>query len=307
MLGGFCFFACTVCDINKEKDSKEYKDMKVYIMTDMEGCAGIINRADWVLNDSKYYEEGKILLTEEVNAAVDGLFSAGATEILVADGHGYGAINLMKLDPRVRLQRGFPDPWPFGLDETFDCMCHIGQHAKASTEKAHICHTGNHYVIDRAINGVSVGEFGEMVYCAEELKVTPIFASGDLAFTKEAQDLVEGIVTVSVKEGLMTGKGLDKTFEETINRNIAAIHLHPLKARELIRNGAYTALRKFIENPESFKIKKPIRPPYECITRYRPGKDRSACTTVQRHENSVIGLLNAKAERTEGVDLSDLL
>lgn len=226
-------------------------------MTDMEGCAGIINRADWVLNDSKYYEEGKILLTEEVNAAVDGLFSAGATEILVADGHGYGAINLMKLDPRVRLQRGFPDPWPFGLDETFDCMCHIGQHAKASTEKAHICHTGNHYVIDRAINGVSVGEFGEMVYCAEELKVTPIFASGDLAFTKEAQDLVEGIVTVSVKEGLMTGKGLDKTFEETINRNIAAIHFHPLKARELIRNVKANAADLSIK-PENIQVHKNV-------------------------------------------------
>ncbi|HBN83507.1 MAG TPA: hypothetical protein DDZ89_06640 [Clostridiales bacterium] len=281
--------------------------MKVYIMTDLEGCAGVINREDWVLRDSRYYEDAKILLTEEVNAAIEGLFQAGADEILVADGHGPGAINFMKLDPRVRLIRGFPDPYPFGLDASFDCMCHIGQHAKASTEKAHICHTGNQYSIDVTINDVSVGEFGKMTYCAEELNVASIFGSGDLAFTKEAQDLVEGIVTVSVKEGLVPGKGLDKTFEETINRNHAAIHIHPLKARELIRNGAYIALRKFIEKTETFKIKKPIQAPYECIGRYRASKDRPAFTLTYRHENSVIGLLNSKPERKDGVDVSDLL
>ena len=49
--------------------------MKVYIMTDLEGVAGVINFADWVCSDSKYYEDAKILLTEEVNAAIDG-FSA---------------------------------------------------------------------------------------------------------------------------------------------------------------------------------------------------------------------------------------
>jgi D-amino peptidase len=281
--------------------------MKVYIMTDLEGVAGVINFADWVCSDSKYYEDAKILLTEEVNAAIDGFFSAGATEILVADGHGYGGINLMKLDPRARMQRGFPDPYPFGLDETFDCICHIGQHAKASSEKAHICHTGSFDVIDHTINGVSIGEFGEMVYCANELKVPEIFATGDLAFTKEAEDLVEGIVTVAVKEGLAPGRGIEKTLEETVNRTDAAIHLHPLKARELIRNGAYIALKKFMENPESFKIKKPIQAPYELVTRFRASKNRPAFTSIRRHENSVIRLLNSRPEIKEGVDLSDLL
>lgn len=295
-------FIRKLCDLKKGVTW----DMKVYIMTDLEGCAGVINREDWVLKDSMYYEDAKLLLTEEVNAAIEGLYQAGATDILVADGHGYGAINFLKLDPRVRLIRGFPGPFPFGLDESFDCMCHIGQHAKASTEKAHICHTGNQYTIDRAINGVSVGEFGEMVYCAAEMNVTAIFGSGDLAFTKEAEDFVEGIVTVSVKEGLIPGKGLDKTFEETCNRNHAAIHIHPFKARELIRLGAYTALRKFIEGTETFKLKKPIQAPYECITRYRASKDRPAFTTIQRNESSVIALLNSSGERKDGVDLSDL-
>lgn len=277
--------------------------MKVYVMTDLEGCAGVVDRENWVLKDSSYYEDAKILLAEEVNAAVQGLFEAGAIEILVADGHGPGGINNLKLDPRVRYLRGFPDPFPFGLDETFDCVCFIGQHAKASTEKAHLCHTGNHYVIDRTINGVSIGEFGNMAYCAHELGLPVIFGSGDLAFTKEAEELVDGIITVSVKEGLMKGKGLDKTFEETINRNIAAIHLHPLKARELIKKGAYDALMKFKREPDSFKVTKQISAPYECVVKYRASNRGSAYTLVYRNESSVIGTFNSKPKRIEGVEL----
>jgi len=51
-----------------------------------------------VLRDRRYYEEAKKLLTLEINAAVEGFFKAGATEIYVADGHGYGGINHLLLD-----------------------------------------------------------------------------------------------------------------------------------------------------------------------------------------------------------------
>lgn len=83
--------------------------MKIYIMTDMEGVAGVIDRENYVMFESRYYELGKELLTKEVNAAIEGFFEAGAREILVADGHGSGAINQLLLDPRVDLIRGFPE------------------------------------------------------------------------------------------------------------------------------------------------------------------------------------------------------
>jgi len=88
--------------------------MRIYLMTDLEGVAGVMDRQNYVLFDSRYYELSKELLTEEVNAAIEGFFEAGAGYILVADGHGYGGINQLLLDPRVELIRGFPDPWPFG-------------------------------------------------------------------------------------------------------------------------------------------------------------------------------------------------
>ena len=51
--------------------------MKVYIMTDLEGVAGVMNSTDWIYPESRYYERGKELLTKEVNAAIDGFFAAG--------------------------------------------------------------------------------------------------------------------------------------------------------------------------------------------------------------------------------------
>ena len=38
--------------------------MKLAIMTDLEGVAGVINVKDWIYPDSKYYEKGKELLAK---------------------------------------------------------------------------------------------------------------------------------------------------------------------------------------------------------------------------------------------------
>ncbi|HHV96987.1 MAG TPA: M55 family metallopeptidase [Clostridiaceae bacterium] len=267
--------------------------MRIYLMTDLEGVAGVMDRQNYVLFDSRYYELSKELLTEEVNAAIEGFFEAGAGYILVADGHGYGGINQLLLDPRVELIRGFPDPWPFGLDASFDAIAWVGQHAKASTPYAHIPHTGSHHVIDCTINGISVGEFGQLAMCAASLGVRAIFGSGDEAFTKEAKALIKGIETVSVKRGLTPGTGEECTFEEYKDRNTAAIHLHPKKARELIREGARKALIKFKENKEAFQLLD-IKPPYKMITRYRPAGGKRGFTEVKEHPDDIIKMLNSK-------------
>ena len=105
--------------------------MKIYIMTDLEGPAGVLNRNDWVHLGSPYYEKAKMLLTKEVNAAIRGFFNAGATEILVSDGHGSGGIQPELLDKRALLLRGYPTGYPCELTEEYDCVAWIGQHAKA--------------------------------------------------------------------------------------------------------------------------------------------------------------------------------
>ena len=77
--------------------------MRIYIMTDMEGVAGVLNADDYLLPGARYYEVARELVTLETNAAIEGLLDAGATEFLVVDGHGPGAINPLLLHPAARL------------------------------------------------------------------------------------------------------------------------------------------------------------------------------------------------------------
>ncbi len=273
--------------------------VKIFIMSDMEGVCGVISHDEWVTTQGRYYAEGKELLTLEVNAAIEGFAAAGAMEFLVADGHGYGGINHLMLDKRAQFVRGpLPGPYPFMLDGTFDAMAWVGQHAKAGTECAQMAHTGWFDVIDYNINGVSVGEFGQMALCGASLGVRSIFGAGDEAFTKEAAELIPGIETVSVKRGILPGSGDECTVDEYKDRNNGAIHIAPEIARERIRQGAERALSRFADNRGQFPLLK-FEPPFWREVRYRSGGTNGARTMVSEHPDSVIGLLNGKMRLKE--------
>ena len=84
--------------------------MRVFIVSDMEGVAGITN---WpgVTGGDPLYDEGRKLYTEEINAAARGAFDAGATEVVVMDCHGAGggwsfnSLIAEQLDRRCRVRR----------------------------------------------------------------------------------------------------------------------------------------------------------------------------------------------------------
>ncbi|MCU6708812.1 M55 family metallopeptidase [Paenibacillus sp. J5C_2022] len=270
--------------------------MKIFLMTDMEGVAGIVGFDEWATREGNYYELGKSLLTAEANAAIEGFYAAGATEIVVVDGHGAGGIHPLQLDDRVSYLRGpVPGPYPFLLDASFDAMAWVGQHAKAGTEEAHMAHTGWFDVKDMFINGRSVGEFGLMAMIGTLMNVQPIFGSGDEAFTREASDLVPGIETVSVKRGVMQGTGEACTTDQYRIRNDGAIHLHPHQARIRIRDGAERALNRFIRDRASFD-KPEIISPYHYAIHYRQDGDVQPRIVEYEGENDLIALLNRALE-----------
>ena len=268
--------------------------MKIYIMTDLEGVAGVMDFENWCSPGFRYYEQAKEFLTREVNAAVDGFFEGGATEITVSDGHGSGGINPALIDPRIELLRGWPEGWPLMLDESYDAVAWVGQHAKAGTEYAHLAHTQSFGYLDLSVNGISIGEFGQFAMCASELGVRSIFASGDEAFTKEAQALVPGIETVAVKRGLRPGKGDEMTREEYGRRNYAAIHIPPERARKRIRQGALRAIHR-ARAEKSGLIE--LTPPFERVAIFRPDGDQPKTISRESHPSSVIGVMGMAFDR----------
>jgi D-amino peptidase len=266
--------------------------MKIMIMTDMEGCAGILNFNDWVIPEGRYFEKGKRFLTEEVNAAICGFFDAGATEIVVTDGHGAGGIDPEFLDERVLLSKGVFQPvWPWGLDQSFDALAFVGQHAKSGTPNSHLSHTGWFCWIDVAINGISIGEYGQCAFCAMELGIPTILACGENAFAEEAAALTPGVVTVGVKQGILPDN-LDHLDCNSYGKaKLSAIHLSPFRARKLIREGANAALTKLKKNPASFTYPK-LTAPYILDESYRADGDKPARTRHIEHPSSIVGLLN---------------
>jgi len=274
------------------QDARPARGFRVYIMTDQEGVAGVLDSENWCSPESRYYELAKEFLTLEVNAAIEGFARGGATEFLVADGHGWGAINPKLLDPRAELARNWArPPYPFSLEKGMDFAAWVGQHAMSRTEFAHLPHTGNFGVFETTINGLPVGEFGEVALCANQLGVRTIFGSGDLAFTKEALALVPGIETVAVKRGTTPGRGDECDRERYGKRNLAAIHVQPERARQMILAGAQRAIQRAQADSRLGIIA--VKPPYERVTTLRAQKDQPQKTGRSSHPDDVIALMNA--------------
>ncbi|NCO36558.1 MAG: M55 family metallopeptidase [Armatimonadetes bacterium] len=281
--------------------------MRVYIMTDLEGVAGGLDSENWCGKDSRYFDQAKELLTGEVNAAVEGFLDSGATDILVADGHGWGGINPSLLHPRAELAAHWPagKAYPFSLDSRkLDVAAWIGQHPKAGTVGGHLCHTGSMEVREAQINGVSVGEFAEMALCAGELGVRVVLATGCEAFTREAAEFVPGIETVAVKRGTQTDPGHHLCGVAYRKHNVAAIHLSPEEARRRIREGAHRALERARED-EFGHVKMPV-PPFGATMVLRPSEQRPARVLQKAHDSSVIHLLNAPWEEQESLEVDPL-
>ena len=241
--------------------------MRVLIITDLEGVNGVLNFPDWCTPSGRRNEVGCRFLTEEVNAAVAGFFGAGATSVTVVDGHGSGgSIRGELLDPRAALQRGSKVSPVF--NDACDVAAFIGQHAKAGTPNAHLAHTQTGEAIDFRINGVSLGEFGQLSYAFFEQNIPVIYASGDLALTCEAKDLIPGIYTSAVKEGF--NKALDASCpaDQVMARQSAAVHYPRAAVLADIKKQSGLALQKYLSDSASFAIK-PLEGPYVAQAEYR--------------------------------------
>ena len=110
--------------------------MKIYISSDIEGVAGVITPQQGQPGNGEY-ERARRLMTEEVNAAIEGALEGGATEILVNDAHG-PMTNLLPelLHPAAELIQGKPKPLNMfcGLDAGHAAVFCLGYHARASEQ-----------------------------------------------------------------------------------------------------------------------------------------------------------------------------
>ena len=212
--------------------------MKVFMVTDMEGVAGVVSFTDQSYPDGRYYDAGKRLVTGEVNAAVDGLLEAGVEEVLVWDGHGAGGIDFEALHPEALLLHGRPSPPWSRLQEVilrYDAFVIVGQHAMAGVVTSNQNHTQDSRTVDAyRLNGKLIGEIGQLALFMGGLGLPLLFLSGERDACREAKELMPEITTVAVKEGL--GRG-------------SAISLSAQAARQRIREGTAAAIARHRQKP----------------------------------------------------------
>jgi D-amino peptidase len=209
--------------------------VRVHVISDMEGVAGIV-KWQQVSGGEKLYDEGRVLYTEEINAAVRGAKAAGATEIVVMDCHGAGgAYDFNSLVPELLdpaceyvVQQEWTEYTGF-LESGCDAALFIGMHAMAGAADGVLSHTVSGQAWQNLrFNGTPVGETGINAALCGQWGVPVVLVTGDRAVCAEGRELLgDGLTTVEVKEGLGRFSARMKT---------------PQRARELIEDGAKNAL-----------------------------------------------------------------
>jgi D-amino peptidase len=223
--------------------------LKVFISVDMEGLAGVVTSSD-VSPTGPDYAHFRAIMAAETNAAVDGAFKAGATEVLVRDGHG-SKQNLLPsdVDRRARLLRGQsvgPKNMMEGIDKTFGAVIFIGYHAKAGTPNAILEHTSTGNVVDLSINGVSLPEAGYNAMVAGLYEVPVVFIAGDRAVVDQVRGLLGPIEGVAVKEeiGDASNGVSPKQAEEDIWQGVVKAVQNRAKMKPYKIPGPYTMVLK---------------------------------------------------------------
>jgi D-amino peptidase len=178
--------------------------MKIFISVDIEGVAGVVT-PDQGQPGNLEYEHSRRLMTMEANAAIEGAFAGGATEVLVNDSHG-PMVNLVSdlLDPRAELIRGQLKPACMfaGLDASFaGAMC-VGYHAAAGDHGV-LAHTTSSYAFAGVrLNGVPASEAMFYGAYAGAMGVPMILLSGDDVTERSCGSLFPGAEFVKVKTAL---------------------------------------------------------------------------------------------------------
>jgi D-amino peptidase len=220
-----------------------YAQKSVFVITDAEGVAGICRQEQTDPKDPELRQ----LLIGEINAAVEGFYEGGASEVVVWDGHdGSRTLSADTIHPRARLIIGGLGVEML-MNRGYSALAFIGQHSMANVRGGIMAHSYSSLGIqDILMNGKPAGEVSTRAALAGWFGVPVIFLSGDDAAVVELREIVPDAETVSVKEGLGRYTCLSLSAAEARSRIRAAA------ARSIAKIGKVRPYR--LDGPVTFRI-----------------------------------------------------
>ena len=242
--------------------------MKIYISADMEGVVGAVT-AEQLGPTGFEYQRFREFMTQEVNAAIEAAFEAGATEVVVSDSHGNGQNLLIeKLPKNILLVRAFPRPLMMmqGIDATFDGVIFLGYHSSTTNPQGVRAHTmSSARLADVQLNNISMSEGSFNAAIAGHFNVPIIMVSGDDAAVKEVTALLGDVEGAVVK--------WNYGFH-------SAMTMMPEAAYSLIREKVKKAIGR-IKVFKPYKLKTPVQLDVR-FKNYRPSEVLSYLSIVER-------------------------
>jgi D-amino peptidase len=207
--------------------------MRILISADAEGVTGVTS-TDEMLYGKPHYEFMRRMMTADVNAAIEGAFAGGATEVVVNDSH-WTMTNVLieEIDSRADLIKGFHKHLCMveGV-QAADAVFFLGYHCRTGDSDG----VGNETILGREIveirmNGRPVGESEINAAVCGDFGVPVVFASGDDLYEKELRETLPDV------EFGLTKFALDRW---------TARLLAPARARANIRDAARRAVEKAV-------------------------------------------------------------
>jgi D-amino peptidase len=191
------------------------KPLKVMILFDMEGVSGATDFEHTSYAHPAEYAQGRQSLTADVNAAIAGVKAAGATDIVIVDGHGSGnstgpdVLEDQLRTPAKVLYRSTPfDIYMDSYDPSFDAIVAVGMHAGAGNRQGFLSHTYTFEDVEYKVNGVPFNESMILAMGAARLKIPVVAISGDDQLEKEIHRALPWVQYATVKHAVDRSKAI---------------------------------------------------------------------------------------------------
>ena len=219
----------------------QQRALKVMVLYDMEGVTGAVSYKHTTYSHKAEYEEGRKSLTADVNAAVAGLKAAGATEIVVVDGHGSGNASspdvledqLLPPAKMISRDRSF-DIYMDSYDHSFDAIVAVAMHAGAGNSVGFLSHTYTFEDVQYRVNGIPFSESMILAMGAARLKIPLIMVSGDDQLEKELTRNLPWVRYATVKHAV--NRAVAEPFaREEVSRRIEIASREALQALDTAR------------------------------------------------------------------------
>jgi D-amino peptidase len=230
--------------------TSQRRDLKVLLLYDMEGISAAVKPAD-VNFGSSSYPPTREALTEDVNAAIRGLQKAGATDVVLTDGHGSGnpdpdyLLDKLPTGARFDLREVPYDPYIETMDKSFDAMVAVAMHGRAGG-RGFLAHTYNGHT-RWVMAGHDMNESMLVAASAARFDIPLVLVTGDDVLRDEVKAFSPETEYVVVKKALSVSEAEPRPRAE-VSADIEAAAERALRNRAKVRPWRPAGLAREFDN-----------------------------------------------------------